>query len=89
MNKHQQWRSTGGKLGMVAEQTGREFKTHYFNIFKPDTEKVRTSTDASGLRHKALMTDTAKDTEWMAPPSWEVGRMCLRGSLPLTSYQRK
>lgn len=29
MNKHQQWRNTGGKLGAVAEQTGREFKATF------------------------------------------------------------
>lgn len=26
MNKHQQWRNTGGKLSVLVEQTGHEFK---------------------------------------------------------------
>lgn len=45
MDKHQQWRNTGGKLGMVAEQRSW-VQGHYFNILKQNTEKASIETDA-------------------------------------------
>lgn len=84
MNKHQQWRNTGVKLGVVAEQTGREFKatisTFSNNIQRRQVQK-QMPVDFDIKSSWQILPRTQNGT---SPPGRWAG-CAPHGSLPLTA----